>query len=115
MPAISQACRMVMPAGTSISLPSILIVGIVCSPPLLCRQLFSARADAALHLGPEMLDQTLDRPRRGIAQRADRVPLDLLGDVLQRVDLLDARIARHHAFHHAPHPAGALAARRALA
>src|SRR5688572_14368945 len=62
-----------------------------------------------------MPDQALDRPRGRIAQRADRVTLYLLGDVFQRVDLLDARVARHHAFHHAPHPAGALAARRALA
>jgi hypothetical protein len=29
--------------------------------------------------------------------------LHLLGDVLERVDLLDPRIARDHPLHHAPH------------
>ena len=83
-----------MPAGTSISTPSILTLGIALLPALLGRQFFGARADAALHLGTEMADQALDRPGRRVAQRADRVALDLLRDVLQRVDLLDARIAR---------------------
>src|SRR5476651_2203070 len=115
MPAISQACRMVMPAGTSISLPSILIVGIVCSPPLFRCQLFGARADAALHFRPEMPDQSLYRPRRAVGERANRVTLDLLGDVVQRIDLLNSRVARDHAFHYAPYPAEPFAAGRALA
>src|SRR3546814_4039178 len=62
-----------------------------------------------------MLDQALDRPRRGVAERADGVAFDLLGHVEQRVDLADVGIAGAQAFHHAPHPAGALAARGALA
>src|SRR5438876_9258735 len=62
-----------------------------------------------------MTDQALDRPGRRIAQRADRVTLDLPGDVVERIDLLDARVADDHALHHPPHPAGTLAAGRALA
>src|SRR5476651_208827 len=115
MPAISQACRMVMPACTSISLPLILIVGISLLPALLGRQLFGAHADAALHLRPEMPDQSLYRPRRAVSERANRVTLDLLGDVVQRIDLLNSRVARDHAFHHAPYPAEPFAAGRALA
>jgi hypothetical protein len=71
--------------------------------------------DAVLDLVPEMADQALDRPGRRIAKRADRVPLDLLGDVEQHVDLLDLGLALHQPVHHPHHPARALAAGRALA
>src|SRR5690606_18894995 len=71
--------------------------------------------DAPLHLGPEMADQTLHRPGRRIAQGADRVALYLTRDFLEHVDLIEAGVATDHAFHHPPHPARALAARRALA
>src|SRR6185437_5234961 len=71
--------------------------------------------DAALDLGPEMRDQPLDRPGRRVAERADRMALDQLGDVEQHVDLALLRPALRHAGHHPPHPASALAARRTLA
>ena len=44
----------------------------------------------SLHLRPEMADQALDRPSRGIAERADRMAFDLIGDVEQHVDLFAA-------------------------
>ena len=62
-----------------------------------------------------MADQALDRPGGGVAQRADRVAFDLLGDVVEIVDLVDLGIAFAQPLHHPPHPAGALAAGRALA
>ena len=71
--------------------------------------------DARFHLGPEMADQTLHRPGRGIAQRADGVAFDLLGHVEQQIDLALLRLAALQALQHAPHPAAALAAGRALA
>src|SRR5277367_4429305 len=71
--------------------------------------------NALFDLGPEMSDQTLDRPGRRVPERADRMALDLFGDVEQHVDFLLLRAALGHAGHHAPHPTGALAARRALA
>src|ERR1700722_12611125 len=37
--------------------------------------------DATLDLGSEMSDETLNRPRGGVAERADRMPFALLGDV----------------------------------
>src|SRR5262249_61628765 len=43
--------------------------------------------DTLFDLMTEMRDQALDRPRRRIAQRADGVTLDLLGDLKQHVDL----------------------------
>ena len=62
-----------------------------------------------------MTDEPLDRPRRGIAERADRMPLDLLGHVEQHVDLALLRAPDDHALHDAPHPARPFAAGRALA
>ena len=72
--------------------------------------------DAALQLGAEMADQALHRPRR--ARRPARRscgPRSRAVTSSQHVDLGDLGVAVDHALHHAPHPAGALAARRALA
>src|SRR6185295_15833394 len=74
-----------------------------------------AFGNAALELGAEMAHQPLDRPRRCVAERTDGVPFDLLGDVEQFVDVGDLGIALAQPLHHSPHPAGALAARGALA
>ena len=71
--------------------------------------------DPLFHQRPEMPDQALDRPGRGIAQSADRVAFDLPRHLVQRVDLGRFGAALDHAVHHPPHPAGAFAARRALA
>src|SRR4051812_40353202 len=62
-----------------------------------------------------MADEALDRPGGRIAQRADSVALDLLGDVEQLIDIRYLRVAFAQPLHHAPHPPGALAARGALA
>mmetsp|Transcript_8692 Transcript_8692/g.31830 ORF Transcript_8692/g.31830 Transcript_8692/m.31830 type:complete len:389 (-) Transcript_8692:993-2159(-) len=80
------------------------------------RDLFGARlrVDPRLELRPEVPNQPLHRPRRGVAQRADRVPLDLLRELLKHVDLLQSRVPLLHAFHDVVEPPGALAARRAL-
>eukprot|EP00964_Phaeocystis_antarctica_P081012 scaffold50638_cov55-Phaeocystis_antarctica.AAC.1 len=51
--------------------------------------------DAQLDLGAEGADEALHRPRRGVAQRADGVPLDLVRELLEHVDFLDLGVARH--------------------
>ena len=71
--------------------------------------------DPPFDLGAEMPDQALNWPGRRITQRADRVPLDLFGDIEQHVDLALLGFAAHKPLHDAPHPARALATRRALA
>ena len=76
-----------------------------------CRSFFHA----AFKFIPEFFDNTLHRPCRRVAQRADGVAFDLLGDFQQHVDLALVGATLDHAAQHAPHPAGALAARRALA
>src|SRR3546814_20136837 len=88
-------------------LPSIVSFGIAL-PLLRRRSGLLVLADAALHLRAEMAQQALDRPGRGVAERADGMALDLIGHIEQRVDLVEIGIAAHQAGHHAPHPAGAL-------
>eukprot|EP00227_Mantoniella_beaufortii_P011202 CAMPEP_0197590548 /NCGR_PEP_ID=MMETSP1326-20131121/11475_1 /TAXON_ID=1155430 /ORGANISM="Genus nov. species nov., Strain RCC2288" /LENGTH=441 /DNA_ID=CAMNT_0043155651 /DNA_START=195 /DNA_END=1517 /DNA_ORIENTATION=- len=73
------------------------------------------RVDAALELGAEVADEALHGPGRGVAQRADGVALDLLGELLQHVDLLQPRVALLHALHDGVQPPRALTAGRALA
>src|SRR3546814_20117656 len=63
-----------------------------------------AFGDAAFEFGAEVADQALDRPGGRVAQRADRVALDLLGDLEQRIDIAPLGVAGPQPSHHAPHP-----------
>src|SRR3546814_5054655 len=58
-------------------------------------------ADTAFDFRAEMLDQPLDRPCGGVAERTDGVAFDLLGDVEQSVDLADVGVAGAQPLHHA--------------
>src|SRR5690606_17903143 len=71
--------------------------------------------DAVLELVPEMAQETLHRPRGRLAEGADGVAFDLPGGGTQHVQVVDHRGALDDAADHAVHPAGALAARGALA
>src|SRR3546814_21165933 len=59
--------------------------------------------DAPLQLRPEMPDKPLDGPGGGVAEGADCVAFDLLGDVEKRVDLVRLGIAFAKALHDPPH------------
>lgn len=63
---------------------------------------------------PEVPQQPHHWQRRSVAQRADCVALDLLGDHGQHVDFLHLGIAVHQAREDVVEPACALAAGRAL-
>src|SRR3546814_6465559 len=71
----------------------------VCSSDLSRRHSFcglqraAILADTAFDFRAEMLDQPLDRPCGGVAERTDGVAFDLLGDVEQSVDLADVGVA----------------------
>src|ERR1700722_2343508 len=52
--------------------------------------------DATLDLGAEMSDEPLNRPGGCVAERADRMAFDLLGDVEQHVDLALLRATLNH-------------------
>src|SRR5680860_776166 len=73
------------------------------------------RVDPFLDDVAEVLDEPLHRPGRGVTERADGMAFDLFADVEQHLDFGLLRIAVGHALQHAPHPARAFAARRALA
>ena len=85
-----------MPGSASISLPSTLSLRHARYSAAIsdAGTAGGARAifvDALFDLGAEMPDQALDRPGRRVAQRADGVAFDLLGDFLQQVDLSHLR------------------------
>lgn len=71
--------------------------------------------DPGLKLGPEVSDQTLDGPSESLAESADGVALDLLGELLHHVDLALAGSAHLEAVHDLLGPFGTLATRGALA
>src|SRR5262245_59433695 len=114
MPAWLAASMMVAPSATSICFPSMLIsrgmvaLDVVGDEALLV-------LDVMHELAAEMLDEALHRQRRGVAQRADGAPGDVVGDILEQRQVLHAALPVLDPVHHAVEPAGALAARRALA
>jgi hypothetical protein len=75
----------------------------------------AAVLDHVGELVPEMLQEALHRPGRRVAERADRVALDLVGDLHQQVEVGQLALPGQDPAQHAREPAGALAARRALA
>src|SRR5579862_9632929 len=118
-PAVSHACRSVYSGGTSISLPSTmsLVIGSLLRGhrDRLGVRVGGVLIDAPLDLRAEVAQQALHGPGGAVAEGADRVAFDLGRDFPQHVDLALLRTAFGHAFEHAPHPAHAFAARRALA
>src|SRR5262252_73855 len=123
MPRPFAASITVAPLRTSVSLPSIVTLGM--SGGLLLRKGRPGRVaglgreaalvvDVMLKLGPEMLDEALYRQRRRVAERADRAPGDVVGDVDQQVEVLVPALPVLDAVHHAIQPARAFAAGRAL-
>src|SRR5580700_3950547 len=82
---------------------------------LLGHQALAAVIDHVLELVAVVLQETLHRPRRGVTEGADGVPFDAVGDVEQQPQILAPRFAGQHSLQQPVHPAGAFAARRALA
>jgi hypothetical protein len=77
-------------------------------------QLLLVLLDAGLQLGAEVTDQTLDGPGEGLTQSANSVTLNLLGELLEHVDLTLAGVANLHALHHLLGPLATLTAGGAL-
>src|SRR5271170_891687 len=57
--------------------------------------------DHVLKFGPEMLQETLHRPRCGIAQRTNRVPFNAIRHIEQQSQVLGSALAGDDAFQHA--------------
>lgn len=81
----------------------------------LTASLFRMTRDARLQLRPEMPNQPLNRPRKSLAQRTDRVSLDLLSQLLHHINLPRARRALLKSLHNLLRPFRTFAARSALA
>src|SRR5690242_15524352 len=117
VPALSAACMTMLPSGTATLLPS-MSTSIMGSD----RRRGRVRTDHALlvldvvhELVAEVLDHGAHRHGRRVAERADRAALDVVGDRVEQLDVAHAALPVLDAVDHAPQPAGALAARRALA
>src|SRR5690348_11991428 len=124
MPRPFAASITVAPFLTSVSLPSIVSFGMSGRHPLrqARRRAVSVLGhhaapvvDMVLELGAEVLDEALHRQRRRVAERADRAPGDVVGQVHEEIEALVPSLSVLDAVHHAIEPAGALAAGRALA
>src|SRR6185436_12477740 len=104
----------VEPSGTSIVLPSISI-----SRGMGALEIVGHKAllvlDVVDEFGTEVLEEALHRQRGSVAQRADSAARDVVGHVVQEIEVLHPPLAVLDAVHHAVEPAGALTARRALA
>src|SRR5262245_10252233 len=113
MPSLCAASITVLPGGTCTGLPSISMFSIALLH--VGRHHALLVVDVVLEFVAEMLDEALHRQRRGLAERADRAPGDVVRDRRQQIEILVASLAVLDAVDHAPQPPGALAAGRALA
>src|SRR5687768_10113503 len=101
VPALSAACITMLPSGTLTFLPSSSISTMVGYGTGLV-------FDVVHELVAEVLDHGPHRHRGGIAERADRAALDVVGHGVQQVDVVHAAGTVLDAVHHAPEPPGAL-------
>src|SRR3972149_6962139 len=127
MPRALAASITVAPLCTSICLPSISTFGMSFSGRLPGGDAGSGEIaaglahhaalvfDVILEFVAEVLDETFHRHRRRIPEGADGAPGDVVGHVAEQIQVLLPPLAVFDAVDHAVHPAGALAAGRALA
>src|SRR5579871_3564082 len=85
------------------------------APRWIVDQAASAVVDHVLELVAVVLQEALHRPRRGVTEGADRVALDAVRDVEQQVEVRALGLPGQDLEDQPVHPAGALAAGRALA
>src|SRR3954464_13524112 len=71
--------------------------------------------DLRLELVAKVLDHGAHRHGRRVAERADGAALDVVGHGIEQVDVVRLAVTVLDAVHHAPQPARAFAAGRALA
>src|SRR5271166_1568201 len=122
MSAGSVTCMIIWPLralswtpSTSMLTRSSLIADSLCRRRLSRHDRATLVLDHVLKLGPKMLHETLHGPRRRVAERADRVALDSIGNVDEHRQVLASALPRENPVEHAIEPTRALAARRALA
>src|SRR5215467_8423033 len=116
MPALSAACITMLPSGTWTFLPSrsISSMSVFWSRSDVLRHDARLLFDVVDELVAEVLDHRAHRHRGRVAQCADRAALDVVGHRVQQVDVAHLSLPVLDAVDHAPRPAGALTARRAL-
>src|SRR4051812_5806357 len=109
VPALSAACITMLPSVTSTFLPSSSISTIYVAFFLrsgLDGRLRDITRDQGLELMAKVLDHGPHRHRGGIAQRANRAALNVVGDRIQQVHVRSLAVAVVDPVDHAPEPAG---------
>src|SRR5258706_12821492 len=114
MPSLFVASMIVLLSGTSTGRPSISSFA-MCVWSVLSVNEALAVVDVVLELVAKMLDEAFHRQRGGIAQRADRAAGDVVRHRIKFVEIFRTALPVLDAMDHAIQPAGAFAARRALA
>src|SRR5512139_2968022 len=104
---------MVSPLSTCSVLPSISILSVAIDK---FRSDHAALVfDVMLELVAKMFEEALHRHRRRIAERADGMAANVPCHAVEQIHVLRSPLAMFDAMDDAVHPAGAFAARRALA
>src|SRR5512134_1447092 len=113
MPTCLAASRIIVPSGTSATIPLMVNVGMgpLESPP----ERAGLLRDVAVEFLAEFPDERLGRHHRGIRQCADRPPHHVVADVEDQLDVAGLALPLLDAAHDLREPAGPLPARSALA
>src|SRR5262245_39474232 len=113
-PRSSIACRIVRPSATWYSVPSITSFGMALELEALGEGALPL-ADVGFEVAAEVAQDALDRPRRGVGERADRLAFHERGHVVEQREVGLGAAALLDLLAQFVDPAGALAALRALA
>src|SRR4029450_9708480 len=100
----------VLPLLTCTGLPSTSRFTIAICGSHVVRHQASLVVDVILELVAKVLDEAFHRQRRGVAERADRAPGDVVRHRHQYVEVLVPPLAVLDAIDHAPQPSRAFAA-----
>src|SRR5450756_2174479 len=112
MSSLCAASITVLPLATVTGLPSTSRFNILVSD--IARDQALLVLDVVLELVAKMLDEALDRQRRGVAQRAYGAAGDVVGHAQQQVEVFVAALPVLDTIDHTPQPSGSLPAWRAL-
>src|SRR5580658_361925 len=102
MPASFAASIRFIPFGAAISLPSIVSLNRFSGMSVLLRSI--AAFAGLLKFGAVFRDEGFHGPGGGLAERADRFPVDVVGDVPEQIHVFGAAVAVFDAVEHFLHP-----------
>ena len=70
--------------------------------------------DSVFHLSSEILDESLHRPSCGVSESTNSMTFNLIGELLEHVNLCEVSVSLLYALQNVNHPTGSLSAGSAL-